>query len=159
MSWNPPDLWATIVLGIGGGFLAGLAVLALQWGLNILGKRRRRSATVEDLRRFFQDWEAESNATAVNESWQFVRHEQMIRRMNENLILMHPTLSGCQWSDIAELIRRHEELIDARRKLMMTQMPGPVPEHFALLPDEYRDFFEQANKVKWLKLDKAKPRK
>lgn len=158
MSWNPPDLGPSIILSFGIAILAGLLLLTLQWGWNTLGKRRRRRAAVEALSKFFQEWESEICATAHDEDWQFIRHEQMIRRINDHLALIRPDLSDRQWTDITQLIRNHEELIDNRRWIlpMATLTNDPVPPRFVLLPGEYREFFEQAIKIKWLKPSKAK---
>lgn len=161
MSWNPPGLWATVIISIGGGFLAGLVLLALQWCWNTLGKRRRRKAAIKALRKFFHAWDVAVARAAHDEDWQFVTHEQMLRRMNDHLTLIRPNLSERQWADITELIRSQEELIDNRRLFlpMATDTNDPVPPRFILLPWEYREFFEQAIKIKWLKPGKSKARK
>lgn len=162
MLGNLPDVWVSIlrdpyVVSI----VAGMALLALPVACKRLGVWKRRRAAIEALRNFFRDWEAESIKTASDEDWQFVRHEQMIRRMNEHLTLIRPNLSNRQWADITELIRSHEELIEERRLFlpMATNTNDPVPPRFILLPWEYREFFERAIKIKWLKPGKEKPRK
>ena len=155
MPWNPLGSWESLVVSIGTGILAGLALLTLQWSWNNLAKQRRRRDTIEALGKFFQDWESEVTATAHNEDWQFVRHEQIMSRMKDNLVLMHPTLSECQWSDINELIRKHEELIDERRRLVwpaLSPVNVPVSPGLILLPGEYSEFFDQAKAIKWLKI-------
>ncbi len=154
MSWNPPDLWASIILSFGVAIFAGLLLLTLQWSWNNLAKQRRRGDTIEALRKFFQDWESEVKATAYNEDWQFVRHEQIMSRMKDNLVLMHPNLSGRQWSDINELIYKHDELIDERRRLVwpaVSPVNVPIRPGLILLPNEYSEFFDQAKAIRWLK--------
>ena len=139
----------------------GLLLLTLQWGWNTLGKRRRRKAAIEDLREFFHDWDVAVAGAAHDEDLQFDTHEQMLRRMNRHLTSMRPDLSDRQWSDITKLIWSHEELIEERRLFLpwATNTNDPVPPRFILLPWEYREFFERAIKIKWLKPGKEKPRK
>ena len=85
-------------------------------------------------------------------AFQFVAHEMKIHRMKENIIVMRAHLSGEQVSDITELIRGHEEVIEARKRLVLDHLEPRVPEHRALLPEDYREFFDQAKAIKWLKL-------
>ena len=163
MSWNPPDLWATVVISIGGGFLASLVLLILQWGWNTFGERRRRKAAIKALWNFFHAWDVAVARAAYDEDWQFVTHEQKLRRINDLLTLMRPNLYASQSSEITEFIRRQGELIDSKRQALSLAFPelsaDTVPPRLILLPCEYRNFFEQARKIKWLKPDKSKARK
>ena len=107
---------------------------------------------VRNLREFFQGWETSTEGNALDPAFQFFGHERRIIRMKENISVLRPHLSGKQASDITELINGHEDLIEARQKLVLDQMEPPVPEHSALSPDDYRKFFDQAKAIKWLKL-------
>ena len=60
--------------------------------------------------------------------------------MKENITQFRPLLSGKQASDISELISGHEEVIEARKRLVLDRQEPPVPEHRTLLPDDYRVF-------------------
>ena len=163
MSWDPPGLWPAIILNFGVAIFVGLLLLTLQWGWNILGKRRRRKAAIEDLREFFREWVDEIIATADDEDWQFVRHEQMLRKMKYRLTLIRPDLSNRQIADITELILSHEELIDSKRQVFSSIFPDlsadTVPGRYLLLPCEYQKFFKQSIEIKWLKPGKSKARK
>ena len=152
MPWNSPDAISSVLLNIVGGFLAGIALLSLQFGWRFIDKRLNRRAAVKSLRRFLEVWEKETRENAVNEEFQFVAHELRIRRMNENIHILRPHLSGSQATDIAGLIRDHEELIEARRRLVLEQMDPRPPQHLLLLPAEYEEFFAKAKEIKWLKL-------
>ena len=89
---------------------------------------------------------------AADLAFQFVAHERRIQRMKGNITLYRPHLSGKQASDISELISGHEDVIEARQKLVLDQMDPPVPRHLTLLPDDYREFFAQAKAIKCMKI-------
>ena len=89
---------------------------------------------------------------AAHPAFQFVAHEMKIRRIKGNIALSRPHLSGEQASDISELISGHEEVIEARKRLVLDHLEPPVPEHRALSPEDYREFFDQAKAIQWLKL-------
>ncbi len=152
MPWNFPDATSSILLNIAGGFLAGIALLSLQFEWRFIDKRLNRRVAVRDLRSFLEVWEKETRKNAVNEEFQFVAHELRIRRMNENIEIFRPYLPGGQATDIAGLIRDHEELIEARRRLVLEQMEPRPPEHLLLLPTDYEEFFAKSKEIKWLRL-------
>ena len=115
---------------------------------------------VRDLREFFQGWETSTEENAAHPAFQFVAHEMKIRRIKGNIALFRPHLSGEQASDISELISGHEEVIEARKrpgdgapaeKNVLDHQEPPVPEHRALSPEDYREFFNQAKAINWLK--------
>ena len=152
MPWISFESTSSIVLNVVGGFLAGIALLLIQTGWKFIRKRRKRRVGVRDLREFFQGWEKETEKDAADLAFQFGAHEMRIRRMKENIILVRPLLSGKQASDISELISGHEEVIEARKRLVLDHLEPPIPEHRALSLDDYREFFAQAKAIKWLKL-------
>ena len=114
-----PDATSSILLNIARGFLAGIALLSFQFGWRFIDKRLNRRVAVRKLRSFLEVWEKETRKNAVNKEFQFVAHELRIRRMNENIEIFRPYLSGGQATDIAGLIRDHEELIEARPRLVL----------------------------------------
>ena len=65
---------------------------------------------------------------AADPAFQFVAHEMKIRRMKGNITVLRPHLSGEQASDITELIIGHEEIIEARKRLVLDHLEPPVPE-------------------------------
>ena len=151
MPWNWPDATSTILLNIVGGFLAGIALLLVQFGWKFIDKRLNRRVAVRNLRKFLQVWEEETRKNAMNKEFQFVAHELRIRRINENIEIFRPYLSGGQSTDIAGLIRDHEEVIEARRRLVLERMDPRPPEHLLLLRADYEELFERARAIKWLK--------
>ena len=152
MPWISFDSTSSIVLNIVGGLLAGIALILIQTGWKFIEKRRKRGVAIIKLREFFQGWETSTEENAADPAFQFFGHERRILRMKENISVLRPHLSGKQASDISELIFGHEDLIEARQKLVLDRQEPPVPEHRALSPDDYRDFFDQAKAIKWLKL-------
>ena len=152
MPWISFDSTSSIALNIVGGFLAGIALILIQTGWKFIDRRLNRRVAVRDLREFFQGWETSTKENAAHPAFQFVAHEMKIRRIKGNIALFRPHLSGEQASDISELMSGHEEVIEARKRLVLDHLEPPVPEHRALSPEDYREFFNQAKAIKWLKL-------
>ena len=152
MPWDTLGSTSSIVLNIVGGFLAGIALLSIQQGWKFIDKRLNRKVAVRNFREFFQDWETSTEKNAADPAFQFVAHEMKIRRMKGNITVLRPNLSGGQASDITELISGHEEVIEARKRLVLDHLEPPVPERRTLSPKDYREFFDQAKAIKWLKL-------
>ena len=152
MPWISFDSTSSIALNIVGGFLAGIALILIQTGWKFIDRRLNRMVAVRDLREFFQGWETSTEENAADLAFQFVAHEMKIRRLKGNIALFRPHLSGEQASDISELISGHKEVIEARKRLVLDHLEPPVPEHRALSPEDYREFFNQAKAIKWLKL-------
>ena len=152
MPWISFDSTSSIALNIVGGFLAGMALILIQTGWKFTDRRLNRRVAVRDLREFFQGWETSTEENAAHPAFQFVAHEMKIRRIKGIIALSRPHLSGEQASDISELISGHEEVIEARKRLVLDHLEPPVPEHRALSPEDYREFFDQAKAIQWLKL-------
>ena len=152
MPWDTLGSTSSIVLNIVGGFLAGIALLSIQQVWQFIDKMLNRRVAVRNFREFFQDWETSTEKNAADPAFQFVAHEMKIRRMKGNITVVRAHLSGEQASDITELVSGHEEVIEARKRLVLDHLEPPVPEHRALLPEDYRGFFDQAKAIKWLKL-------
>ncbi len=152
MPWISFESTSSIVLNIVGGFLAGIALILVQTGWKFIDRRLNRRVAVRDLREFFQGWETSTEENAAHPAFQFVAHEMKIRRIKGIIALSRPHLSGEQASDISELISGHEEVIEARKRLVLDHLEPPVPEHRALSPEDYREFFDQAKAIQWLKL-------
>ena len=151
MPWDTLGSTSSIFLNIVGGFLAGIALLSIQQGWKFIDKRLNRKVAVRNFRAFFQDWETSTEKNAADPAFQFVAHEMKIRRMKGNITVLRPHLSGGQASDLTELIIGHEEIIEARRRLVLGHLEPPVLEHRALSSQDYRAFFDQAKAIKWLR--------
>ena len=152
MPWISFESTSSIVLNIVGGFLAGVALILIQTVWKFIDRRLNRRVAVRCLREFFQGWETSTEENAADSAFQFVAHEMKIRRIKGNITVLRPHLSGEQASDISELIIGHEEVIEARKRLVLDHLEPPFPEHRALSPEDYRGFFDQAKAIKWLKL-------
>ena len=152
MPWETLGSTSSIFLNIIGGFLAGIALLSIQQGWKFIDKRLNRRVAVRVFREFLQDWETSTEKNAADPAFQFVAHEMKIRRMKGNITVLRPHLSGGQASDITELIIGHEEVIEARKRLVLDHLEAPVLEHRALSSQDYRAFFDQAKAIKWLRL-------
>ena len=152
MPWETLGSTSSIFLNIIGGFLAGIALLSIQQGWKFIEKRLNRRVAVRVFREFLQDWETSTEKNAADPAFQFVAHEMKIRRMKGNITVLRPHLSGGQASDITELIIGHEEVIEARKRLVLDHLEAPVLEHRALSSQDYRAFFDQAKAIKWLRL-------
>ena len=152
MPWDTSGSTSSIVLNIVGGFLAGIALLSIQQGWKFIDKRLNRRVAVRVFREFLQDWETSTEKNAADPAFQFVAHEMKIRRMKGNITVLRPHLSGEQASDITELIIGHEEIIEARKRLVLDHLEPPVREHRTLSAEDYREFFDRAKAIKWLKL-------
>ena len=151
MPWETLGSTSSIFLNIIGGFLAGIALLSIQQGWKFIDKRLNRRVAVRVFREFLQDWETSTEINAADPAFQFVAHEMKIRRMKGNITVLRPHLSGGQASDITELIIGHEEVIEARKRLVLDHLEPPVLEHRALSSQDYRAFFDQAKAIKWLR--------
>ena len=152
MPWDTLGSTSSIFLNIVGGFLAGIALLSIQQGWKFIDHRLNRRVAVRVFREFLQDWETSTEKNAADPAFQFVAHEMKIRRMKGNITVLRPHLSGGQASDITELIIGHEEIIETRKRLVLDHLEPPVLEHRALLSEDYREFFDQAKAIKWLRL-------
>lgn len=154
MAWNLTDIVGNFGLNIVGGFLAGVALLICQWLWNRYAKWRSRKAAIGELRQFFRDWEAEVSNWLHDDFWVFTRHEQMIKRFWINHSLLGPRLLDWQSAALVELVADHEMEIHNRWKALT-----PIAEefrvqndrrHYALLPDDYPEFFSQVALIEWL---------
>ena len=61
MTWDPPDLWATIILSIPGGVVAGILVLAGEVALRRGYERIQYRKAIRAIGQFFGRWESTIN--------------------------------------------------------------------------------------------------
>ena len=57
MSWDPPGLWASLILSVSGGIVAGVIVLAGEVVLRRRYERVQREKAERAICMFFKDWE------------------------------------------------------------------------------------------------------
>ena len=142
--WRRPNVMASVA--------SSKFCVKSRQGWKFIDKRLNRRVAVRVFREFLQDWETSTEKNAADPAFQFVAHEMKIRRMKGNITVLRPHLSGGQASDITELIIGHEEVIEARKRLVLDHLEAPVLEHRALSSQDYRAFFDQAKAIKWLRL-------
>ena len=106
MTWDPPDLWATIMLSIPGGVVAGILVLAGEVALRRGYERVQQRKAFRAIGQFFGRWESTINdamdipahpgnppnlGPISRASVQFALHGDFLRRA-PNLIARYPPL-------------------------------------------------------------------
>ena len=162
MSWNPTGLWESVVLSFLVSILSGLALVMLIWVFKLPVKWKQRREAVKEVRTCFRDWQTTIEELAHDEPTQFRRHETKLCQMKGMLTASGSYLPKRQMAKVSELICDHEELIEWRLNWVSSEFGAPLPQHkkhLALVPDDFKAFFSQANSIQWLKLGKAKPRK
>ena len=152
MDWNPPDVYASFILSIGGGVLAGFVVVVLSWCRSLIQAHRERRKAIRELRLFFREWESLINTAdglnvpqipfeAEKHHVQFVKHKNRLWTVPIVLSRWSKYLSGQQVQEIALLIANHE---NAHIGILP---PDKVPNQWM-----YDNFFNELKKIKWLDL-------
>lgn len=150
ITWNPPDLIASIILSIPGGVIAGLIVVAGEWLWRYCDARNRRRRTLREVALYFDTWESqiyelpeksdeEDGIHPPREAFQFAIHKARIREFHISMDRWRAHLSEHQTEGVVQLVRGHEALVNI--------IPSGAQ------PDEnlYRVFFKEARKISWLK--------
>ena len=152
MIWSPPDVYASSILSIGGGVLAGFVVVLIEWCWRLYRAKHGRRKAIIELRLFFREWESLINtAEGLNDPQipfkaekhhvQFVHHKNRLWTVPIVLSRWSPYLSEQQAQEIALLIANHENA------------------HIGIVPPDrvanqwiYDNFFNELKKIKWLNL-------
>ena len=150
MTWDPPGLWASVILSVSGGIFAGVLVLlgeiAIRWELG----RRQSSKAQRAIGVFFREWEKAINGAAdippnpnfgavPKAAVQFALHEDFLRRAT-NLI--------ARWSRYltAEQVEALSNLLEGHQGAHI----GILPAGKVLAQFQYNSFFSQARGIEWL---------
>ena len=148
MNWDPPDVWATIILSIPGGIVAGVLVILFELGIrrNIeLRQRRKATNAVSD---YFKVWESQiKNIEAITdtpngipikkEQVQLPIHQDFIRKAHNLIQRWSRQLDDEQIQEITNYIVGHEAVI-----ALLSPNWGQA---------QYDDFFQRAREISWLK--------
>lgn len=152
MSWNPPDVYASFILSIGGGVLSGLAVVVLSWCGRLIQVHRERRKAILELRLFFSEWESLINTAesvhlpqisfeADKARMQFIYHKNRLWTVPIILSRWSKYLSEQQVQEITLLIANHENAY------IGIVPPNGVPNQWI-----YDHLFNELKKIKWLDL-------
>ena len=150
MTWDPPGLWASIILSISGGILAGVLVLVGEIVFRRGRDHRQRRKAERAIGVFFREWETAINSAVgvppnpnfgavPKAAVQFAQHEYFIR-MAPNLI--------ARWS---------KYLTTEQVEELSNHLEGHQGGHIGILPPgkvlaqfQYDQFFCQARAMPWL---------
>lgn len=151
MVWNPPDAYASFLLSVGGGVLAGLAVVAVElvWRFGLAWWQRKKA--LQALGTLLGEWEESINSatgfaypqlgrTASKEDVQFAKHKSYLWTAPIVMSRWARHIPEKYIEDLSRLVTNHQNAVVA------ILPPGRV-----MSQGIYDDFFRQAREVKWLK--------
>ena len=157
-TWSAPEPYASMILSITGGTLAGFIVVIVEWvGLYCHARLKRRKA-IREIGTFFAAWEVGINmalgagikfpgrAETTKEQAQRAFHNDQISRFRISMSSRWGRhLSERQTEEILEFVIGHERLF---QELLLGL--GISPHSF--FPDQgiYDQFFQQAREITWL---------
>ena len=151
MVWNPPDAYASFLLSVGGGVLAGIAVVAVElawrFGLGWWQKKRALKA----LCAFWGEWEESINSatgvatpqpkfTISKEDVQFAKHKYHLWTVPILLSRWANHIPEKYVEDLSRLVTNHENAV-----------MGIIPPGRVMSQDLYDAFFQRAREVTWLR--------
>ena len=151
MTWNPPDPYASLILSIGGGVLAGMVVVALEWAWRVVYELHKKRTAVKELSEFFHQWEItinsaegllhpESRHVISREIVQFAQHKNRLWAAPIVLSRLSKHLPDKEAQEISLLIAGHEHA-----------EVGIIPEGRVLPQQMYDRFFGEIRKIGLLK--------
>ena len=151
MVWNPPDAYASFLLSVGGGVLAGIAVVAVElaWRFG-LGWWQKKKA-LQALCAFWGEWEESINSatgfafpqpgiTVSKERIQFDEHKYHLWTVPIAMSRWARHIPEQYVEDLSRLVTNHENAV------VGILPPGKVPSQ-----NFYDVFFQDAREIKWLK--------
>ncbi|MYC38095.1 MAG: hypothetical protein F4X66_14445 [Chloroflexi bacterium] len=154
MTWDPPDLWATIILSIPGGIVAGVLVLLGEVALRRGHERVQRGKAEKAIGRFFAEWESTINDTEEipyhpsnptggpidRAVVQFAYHGDFLRRAPNLIARWSRYLTAEQVEELSNLLEGHQGAVI-----------GILPQGRVLPTEQYARFFSEAREIGWLK--------
>ena len=151
MTWDPPGLWASLILSISGGILAGAIVLVGEILIRLAQDRRQRRKAERAICHFFRDWETTINEAADVPSGpgtfpmlkvfvQFEEHRDFLTRAANLVERWQRYLTAEQVEGLSNHLERHQAEFDSL-----------IGEGGALHQLHYDNFFRQAHEIEWLK--------
>ena len=150
MTWDPPGLWASLILSISGGIVAGALVLLGEIAIRWRYDRRQQQKGAKAIGLLFSEWETTINEAAdipsgpgtlpvFRENVQFGEHGEFMRRAANLIERWQKFLTAEQVEEISNHLEGHQAAIDR-----------VAPRGGLFLQIHYDDFFRQASEVKWL---------
>ena len=154
MVWDPPGLWASVILSISGGIVAGVLVLlgevALRRGHELVQRRKAEKA----IGRFFGEWESTINDTKEipyhpsNPSSgpidravvQLAYHEDFLRRAPNLIARWSRYLTAEQAQELTNQLEGHQGAVIG----LIRPRGGVLPQQL------YDQFFDMARGFGWL---------
>ena len=151
MTWDPPGLWASVILSVSGGIAAGVLVLLGEILIRRELNFRQQSKAVKAIGLFFKKWEttihgasaiqAQGPAPAVSKAAvQFALHGDFLRRAPRLVQRWQGYLTAEQVEEVSNLVEGHQGAVI-----------GILPPGAFLPQQHYDQFFGSARQIKWLK--------
>ena len=151
MVWQPPDAYASFLLSVGGGILAGIAVVTVEWVWRFGLASWQKKKAVRVLSALWGEWEESINSAtgltdpqvgikASREVLQFAKHKYYIWTVPIVLSRWARHIPEQYVEDLSRLVTSHQNAVVA------ILPPGKV-----MSQGLYDLFFRQAREVKWLK--------
>ena len=154
MTWDPPGLWASLILSISGGIVAGVLVLlgeiAIRWRYDHRQQKRQQKKGAKAIGLLFSEWETTINEAADIPSGlgtlpvpranvQFGENGEFMRRAANLIERWQRFLTAEQVEEISNHLEGHQAVIDL-----------VAPRGGLLQQIHYDDLFLRAREVKWL---------
>ena len=150
MTWDPPGLWASLILSIFGGILAGALILVGEFLARREFNFRQQSKAAKAVGLFFGEWEkAVNNAPAIPaqggapaapvHAVQFAFHKNYLGRAPNHIARWSRHLTAEQLEELSNLLEGHQRAAI-----------GILPPSTVLAQAQYNQFFSQARQIKWL---------
>ena len=148
MTWDPPGLWASIILSLSGGIVAGILVLLGEILIRMEYDRRQRMKAYKAMGLFFKEWEttisgaeaipAQGPAPAVPKAnVQFAFHGHFLRRAPNLIARWQRYLTAEQIEEVSNHLEGHQGAVI-----------GILPQGAVLPQAQYENFFRQAREIK-----------
>ena len=150
MIWEPPGLWASVILSVSGGVVAGVLVLLGEIAMRSGHDRRQRRKAEKAIGLFFKEWETEINnavdipsnpnfGAVPKAAVQFAMHGDFLRRAPNLMARWSRYITAEQVEELSNLLERHQ---GAHIGILP---PGKVLAQF-----QYDQFFSRARAMPWL---------
>ena len=154
MTWDPPGLWASIILSVVGGILAGGLVLAGEFAISKGYEQVQQRKAMKAIGLFFKEWESTINETTdipahptnpsngpINRAVvQFAYHEDYLRRAPNLLARWARYLAAEQVEELSNLLEGHQGAVIGLMRPRGRVLPQQV----------YDNFFRSAREIDWL---------
>ena len=155
MTWDPPGLWASLILSISGGIVAGVLVLLGEIAIRWRYDHRQQKKGAKAIGLLFSEWETTINEAAdipsdpgtlpvprapvPRANVQFAKNGEFMKRAANLIGRWQRFLTAEQVEEISNHLEGHKAVIDY-----------VAPGGGLLQQIHYDDFFLRAREVKWL---------